>query len=405
MTGIIVNSNRSKFAVRALVAAGLCGTDVTDLGAVESFYAARPEYLRLMFDMRIYPQFTADEFSQVIRSMHPYALLYCLSSREKMTPVSPALARLKPQLDDAKFSEFANQGSKYYSIYVANSNAAASPVIPKDTYVEFKTRESRVSGKLLNLLMVNPESVIAFNASDCAKTIFSVIENYHSYFCAYWDFDFDVYMNSDFPNTRKVISRSYSHGNKEFVPSPSIGVIPYTFSKDDFWNLPNMFAGARYLADVKFEYSFRELKDKKIKGPLSERKLVHKNILTNIPDRVQDPIENMRPYVAYHWFFSELPDATMDIFTDLSQVEAGDEFFHTNLGILKCYVSAVHSLCSSVAKNQSDRSFFPDGTVAEQIKLCSENLNYLFEILNRVEDCYQYLIDTNPAEKLLSGLQ
>ncbi len=404
MAGIMINSNRSKFAIRTLVVAGLCGVDVTDLNAVASFYEGRSDYLRLMFDMRIYPQFTGSEYSDIIRSLHPYALLYCLSSREKMTPVSPVHARAKPWLDDAKFSEQANQPSRYYSIYVANSNNA-SPVIPKDSYVEFKTRESRVSGKLLNLLMVNPDSVIAFNASDCAKTIFSVIENYHSYFCAYWDFDFDVYLNSDFPNTRKVISRSYAHGNLEFVPNPSIGVIPYSFSKDDFWNLPNMFSGARYLADVKFDYCFREVRDRKFRGPLSERKLVHKNILTNIPDRVQDPIENIRPYVAYHWFFSELPDATMDIFTDLSQVEAGDEFFETNLGILKCYVSSVLSLGAAVAKNQDDKTHFPDGTVAEQIKLCDENLVYIFELLNRVEDCYQNLINTNPAEKLLSGLQ
>ncbi|MBQ8708057.1 MAG: hypothetical protein IJ523_08220 [Succinivibrionaceae bacterium] len=403
MAGVIVNSNRSKFALRALIAAGLSGVDVTDMTAVEDFYKQKPDYLRIMFDMRIYPPFTADEYAQILGSFHPYALLYHLSAKDKITPVNPAMARQKPWLDSGKFHELANSGSKYYSIYVADTNG--SPIIPKDSYVEFKTRESRVSGKLLNLLMVNPESVIAFNASDCAKTIFSVIENYHSYFCAYWDFDFDVYMNSDFPNTRKVISRAYTHGDLEFVPNPSIGVIPYAFSKDDFWNLPNMFSGAKYLADVKFEYACREIREGRFKGPLSEKKQVHKNILTNIPDRLQDPIENIRPYVAYHWFFSELPDATMDIFTDLAQVEAGDEFMGTNQGIVKYYVASVLSLAASVAKAQDDKSHFPDGTVAEQCALCRDNQNYLYEMMSRVDDCYQNLIDTNPAEKLLSGLQ
>ncbi len=400
---VIVNSNRTKFAVRALVAAGLCGTDITDLAAVEAFYRDRPDYMRLMFDMRIYPAFTAEEFEQLTATMHPYALLYYLSSQEKMAPVSPALARNQPWLDEEAFDAHAGAGSKYFSIYVADLNP--SPIIPKDTYVEFKTRESRVSGKLLNLLMVNPDSVIAFNASDCAKTIFSVIENYRSFFCAYWDFDFDVYMNSDFPNTRKVISRAYRHRDLEFVPSPAIGVIPYTFSKDDFWGLPNMLSGSRYLADLTFDYSFRQVRQGHIRGPLSEKKTVHKNVLTNIPDRVPDPIENLRPYVAYHWFFSELPDATMDIFTDLSLPGSGDEFARTNRGILHCYVSSVLALGAAVAKSQENREHFPEGTAGEQAALCRDNICYLYELLNRAEGCYDYLIDSCPAEKLLSGLQ
>ena len=40
---IIINSNRVKFVIRALVAAGLCGVDVADLEKVEAFFESNKE--------------------------------------------------------------------------------------------------------------------------------------------------------------------------------------------------------------------------------------------------------------------------------------------------------------------------------------------------------------------------
>lgn len=398
-----INSNRAKFAIRSLVSAGLCGINIANLKEIEEFYALHNDYQKMLFDMRIYPGCTSDEYQEVLSSMHPYAILYYLSSKERISPVNPALSRNKLKLDNDIYRTIANQGSKNYSIYVADTSLA--PLIPKDTFVEFKTKESRVSGKLLNLLKVNPDSVIAFNASDCAKTIFTVIENFHCTFCAYWDFPFDVSLNSDFPNRRKVISRSYTHSSKEFIPNPNIGVISYNFTKDDFWQLPNMFSDVRYLVDVDFEYSYREIKPNMTKGPVTDKKKVHKNILTNIADKVPNPVDNVRPFIAYHWFFEELPNATMDIFTNLTNIQVGDEYLNTNLGIIQYYVNAVLNLASATVKQQDNQDDFEDVTTNAQIQLCQNSIEYVFELLNRCDDNYQYLIDTTPAERLFSGLQ
>ncbi len=397
-----INSNRAKFAVRSLVTAGFCGINIADFDEIENFYAQHVDYQKMLFDMRIYPACTTGEYQEILSSMHPYALLYYLNSRERLTPINPALSRAKKKLDNELYRKIATEGSKYYSIYVADTSQ--TPLIPKDSFVEFKTKESRVSGKLLNLLKVNPDSVIAFNASDCAKTIFSVIDNFHCTYCAYWDFSFDVSLNSDFPNRRKVISRSYTQCSKEFIPNPNIGVISYSYSKDDFWQLPNMFSEAKHLVDVDFEYSYREIYTNQTKGPVTPKKKVHKNILTNIADKVPNPVDNVRPYIAYHWFFSELPDATMDIFTNLTNVQVGDEYFNTNLGIIQHYVNTVLGLSASTAKQQDDKTDITGTTVSDQITMCQNSLEYVFELLSHCDENYQYLIDNVPAERLLSGL-
>ena len=397
-----VSSNRSKFAVRSLVAAGLSGVSIADFPEVENFFAQHSNCQKMLFDMRIYPTCTTQEYREILCSMHPYALLYHLCARDRIVPVNPLLSKAKTLFNGEIYHQCAQQESKYYSIYVADTST--SPLIPKDAFVEFKTRESRVSGKLMNLLKVNPDSVIAFNAPDCAKTIFSVLDNFQCTFCAYWDFPFDVSLNSDFPNRRKVISRSYTQGSKEFIPSPEIGVINYSFTKDDFWQLPNMFSDVRYLADVNFEYSYREISPKQVKGPVMPKKRVHKNILTNIADRVPNPVDNIRPYIAYHWFIEELPSATMDIFTNLTNVQVGDEYLNTNLGIIQYYVTSILNLAVTVSRLKGVVEDWDGTSVAAHIARCQEHPEYIFELLNRCEDNYQYLIDTVPAERLLNGL-
>lgn len=394
---IIINSNRVKFVIRALVAAGLCGVDVADLEKVEAFFESNKDLLKTLFDMRIYPNPKADEYRDLLVSMHPYAFLYNLSSQEKMAPVCPIYARGKKVFEKNTRHELAYEGSKYYSIYVADT--ALTPVIPKGDFVEIKTRENRVSGKLMNMLFVNPDSIIVFDANDCAKTIFTVIEEFKSKYCAYWNFDFDVSLNTDFPNKRKIISRAYTHSSKEFVPSPAIGVIPYTFSKDDFWNLPNMFQDAQYLADIDFTYTYRDIIGK-VKSTPSEPKTVHKNMITNITIENGDPIDSVRNYIAYHWFFKELPDATMDIFTNLSDTQVGEEFLGLNLSILKFYVTAIQNLNLATIKKDPEL----EGTVERNLQslqqYASEHPEFVYELLSNTDDNYQYLIDNNPVEKL-----
>ena len=95
---VIINSNRVKFVIRALVAAGLCGVDVSELGQVESFMENHKDLLKTLFDMRIYPNPKVDEYRNLLISMHPYALLYNLGSAEKMSPVCPAMAREKKKI-------------------------------------------------------------------------------------------------------------------------------------------------------------------------------------------------------------------------------------------------------------------------------------------------------------------
>lgn len=394
---IILNSNRVKFVLRALVTAGLCGVDLTDLSAIVAFFNERKELLKTLFDLRIYPNPTVDEYKNLLVTMHPYAILYNLSNPERMTPICPALARAKKVFDQNIRHELAYEGSKYYSIYVADT--ALNPVIPKTEFVEIKTRENRVSGKLMNMLFVNPDSVIVFDASDCAKTIFSVIEEFKSKYCAYWNFDFDVSLNTDFPNKRKIICRAYNHSRKEFVPNPTIGVIPYTFSKEDFWQLPNMFQGAAYLADIDITYTYRDLIGN-AKSVASAPKTVHKNMISNIDPKSGDLIDNIRQYIAYHWFFSELPSATMDIFTNLNDTVVGEEFYGLNLGIIKHYINAIQSLNIEALKKQADAVV--DKSIPALQEYTLEHPEFLYEQLSYTDDNYQYLIDHNPVEKLFS---
>ena len=399
---VIINSNRVKFVIRALVAAGLCGVDVSELGQVESFMENHKDLLKTLFDMRIYPNPKVDEYRNLLISMHPYALLYNLGSAEKMSPVCPAMSREKKVFEKSARHELAYEGSKYYSIYVADT--AVNPVIPKGDFVEIKTRENRVSGKLMNMLFVNPNSVIVFDASDCAKTIFTVIEEFKSKYCAYWNFDFDVSMNTDFPNKRRIISKAYTHSSKEFVPNPSIGVIPYTFSKDDFWHLPNMFQDAQYLADIDFTYFYRDIIGKSKSTP-SAPKTAHKNMISNLEFSNIDPIDGIRNYLAYHWFFSELPDATMDIFTNLNESVVGEEeFLNLNLGILKYYISSIHALNMATIKKNSEIEETVERNVQALQQYTLEHPEFLYELLSNTDDNYQYLMDNNPVEKVFSGL-
>lgn len=398
MVGFIVNSNRTKFVIRTLIVAGLCGVDINDISAVEDFFTLRPSLLKALFDNRIYPSPTVDEYQQLLSTMHPYALLYSLSNKERIIPVLPLMQKSKNILDHEAYSSIATVGSKYFSIYIADT--AQMPLIPKDSFVEIKTKESRVSGKLLNMLFVTPESVIAFDATDCAKTIFSVIENFKSYYCAYWKFDIDTSLVVNFAS-RQILSRAYTNIDKEFVPKPNIGVTNYSFVKGDMWNLPNMFADVHYLADINFSYSYREIKGK-IKGPLIPAEPVHKNILSNIPVENGNPIDVLRKYIAYHWFFKELPDATMDIFTDLSAVSMGDEFIQHNRNIVNYYVNAILNLVTTIIKKQENLPQFEEKNINAVKALCNSSDDFILEILSEAEDNYQYFIDTVPIEKMFS---
>lgn len=397
---ILLNSNRGKFAVRQLAAAALCGIDISDLSAVEAFFEENADHRKALFDLRLYPNCTAEELGNVLRASHPYSLLSFLSSPDKLVPVCPLYARAPKLLDEDTVADLAKQDSgKYYSIYIADSSM--SQAIPKDTYVEVKTKESRVSGKLISQLWVNPGSVIAFNSNDCAKTIFKEIEEFGAYYFAYWDFDFDVSLNSTFPNRRKLITRAYQQGGFEFIPSPAIGVIPYEWSKEDFWGLPPQFSEARLLGDIEFTYSTREIMGK-LKGPVSPQKMVHKNILTNIPEGRGTDIDAVRSCVAYHWFCEELPEANMDIFIPMAQCDESEDFTEANKKILQRWAQSTISLTSSAAKQQGLAEVGKNNTAADHQNRCASDMAYLYEIISRADLNYQYMINTVTVEKLFS---
>ena len=141
-----------------------------------------------------------------------------------------------------------------------------------------------------------------------------------------------------------------------------------------------MFQDAQYLADIDFTYFYRDIIGKSKSTP-SAPKTAHKNMISNLEFSNIDPIDGIRNYIAYHWFFSELPDATMDIFTNLNESVVGEEeFLNLNLGILKYYISSIHALNMATIKKNPEIEETVERNVQALQQYTLEHPEFLYEL-------------------------